>query len=327
MLVNFGSLKPPVTDKAGVPSNYTGAEGTSPLVGSGAFNLPGGDQGFVDQPVRQFPFQGAGSRFPKWQRGQPNPEAPAQGNQRGNLYTRPGYGPYSSPGQPGVTEVEDGKYTLETPKNFEYPKDQFFDFVTAKIDGGSAKVLADPTLIVQEGESSSVGVGRTYTTRVDSSSSSTGVISCNQIKDEAGLQVDVSVARIDDNGFITLMVNPTLSAPAGQPEQTSCNNVNYFIQNLSIRDLKTGEFRVRDGQTLILTGVIQDDVKELFTKWPVLGDIPLIGQFFRSTNDVREKRELVIVVTPRIINDDQGGNYGYGYQPSTQEARKLIYQP
>ena len=80
-----------------------------------------------------------------------------------------------------------------------------------------------------------------------------------------------------------------MSAPAGDPEETTCNNVKYNTQNLSIRDLKTGEFRVRDGQTLILTGVIQDDVKELFTKWPILGDIPLIGQFFRSTVDTREK--------------------------------------
>jgi type IV pilus assembly protein PilQ len=58
-----------------------------------------------------------------------------------------------------------------------------------------------------------------------------------------------------------------------------------------------------------------------------LGDIPLIGQFFRKTIDTRTKRELVVVVTPQIINDDQGGSYGYGYEPSSQDARKLIYQP
>ena len=177
--------------------------------------------------------------------------------------------------------------------------------MTAQIQGGSTKVLDDPTLIVQEDEQSSVGVGRTYTTTVESDSSSTGVISCSQIKEKAGLQVDVLVSRIDDNGFITLTVKPTLSAPAGTPEETTCNNVLYRLQNLAIRQLKTGEFRVRDGQTLILTGVIQDDVKEQFTKWPILGDIPLIGQFFRKTTDTREKRELVIIVTPKIINDNQ----------------------
>ena len=96
---------------------------------------------------------------------------------------------------------------------------------------------------------------------------------------------------------------------------------------MAIRELKTGEFRVRDGQTLILTGVIQDDLKEEFRKWPVLGDLPLIGQFFRSTKDTREKRELVVVVTPKIVNDTQGGSYGYGYEPTTQDAKKLIYQP
>ena len=78
---------------------------------------------------------------------------------------------------------------------------------------------------------------------------------------------------------------------------------------------------------MILTGVIQDDVKEEFSKWPVLGDLPLIGQFFRQTVDTREKRELVVVVTPEVINDFQGGNYGYGYEPTTQDAKKLIYQP
>ena len=358
MLVNFGGLKPPSTETAGIPSNYTGADGTSPLVGSGAFKLPGGEQVFIDQPVRQFPYQGAGSRFPYGARG-PNPGVnvpypsglidPATGQQimatntayppvipppwqgsnlRGNEYARPGYGTYTNPGQPGVKErTADSPAGYETPKNFEYPKNQFFDFITAQITGGSAKVLADPTLIVQESESSSVGVGRTYTTKVNSSSSSTGVISCDQIKETAGLEVDVSIARIDDNGFVTLKVNPTLKAPAGEPEETSCNNVPYKTQNLSVRELKTGEFRVRDGQTLILTGVIQDDVRELFTKWPILGDMPIIGQFFRKTENTREKRELVMVVTPKVINDDQGGNYGYGYEPSTQDARKLIYSP
>ena len=165
--------------------------------------------------------------------------------------------------------------------------------------------MADPTLIVQENESSSVGVGRTYTTKVNSTSSSTGVISCDLIKETAGLEVDVSVSRIDDNGFVTLKVNPTLKAPAGEAEETLCNDVKLKIQNLAVRELKTGEFRVRDGQTLILTGVIQDDTKELYKKWPVLGDIPLIGQFFRSSQSTRAKRELVIVVTPRIINDDR----------------------
>jgi type IV pilus assembly protein PilQ len=82
--------------------------------------------------------------------------------------------------------------------------------------------------------------------------------------------------------------------------------------------------RVRDGQTLILTGVISDLDQEEVTKWPILGDVPLIGQFFRNSGKTRQKRELVIMVTPRIINDTEGGTFGYGWQPGTPQSRELM---
>ena len=88
------------------------------------------------------------------------------------------------------------------------------------------------------------------------------------------------------------------------------------------RRLDTGE--VRDGQTLILTGVISDTDQAVVRKWPVLGDIPFVGQFFRNSINQREKRELVILVSPHIIRDDNGGNFGYGNQAATPEARQLV---
>ena len=90
------------------------------------------------------------------------------------------------------------------------------------------------------------------------------------------------------------------------------------------RSLDTGKIRVRDGQTLILTGVISDADVQAVTKWPILGDLPLIGQFFRSSQGGRSKRELVILVTPRIIDDTQGGTYGYGYRPTLPAARQVM---
>jgi type IV pilus assembly protein PilQ len=75
---------------------------------------------------------------------------------------------------------------------------------------------------------------------------------------------------------------------------------------------------------LILTGVLSDSDIQAVTKWPILGDIPLIGQFFRGSSGTRQKRELVIMVTPRILNDDQGGGYGYGFVPATEDARRAL---
>ncbi|MFL0791277.1 MAG: hypothetical protein AB8E87_13810, partial [Prochlorococcus sp.] len=56
------------------------------------------------------------------------------------------------------------------------------------------------------------------------------------------------------------------------------------------------------------------------------GDLPLIGQLFRSSASARKKQELVIIVTPTILDDSNGGSYGYGYQPNTLDAQRLINQ-
>jgi type IV pilus assembly protein PilQ len=136
----------------------------------------------------------------------------------------------------------------------------------------------------------------------------------------AGLTFGARVSKIDDNGFVTFSMSPAISATVRQFPVQGCGPIDI----LAIRRLDTGSARVRDGQTLILTGVISDRDTEVVTKWPILGDIPIIGQFFRNSGSNRAKRELVILVTPRIIDDTQGGSWGYGYQPSTRESRRFL---
>jgi type IV pilus assembly protein PilQ len=55
--------------------------------------------------------------------------------------------------------------------------------------------------------------------------------------------------------------------------------------------------------------------------------MPLVGQFFRGSSNRREKRELVIMVTPRIIEENEGGTYGYGYNPASRDARQFVSTP
>jgi len=271
MLVNFGGLKPPSAEEAGLPGAYSGRGNTSPLVGVGRFNLPGENEPFFDAPRQVTPF--AGERTDALY---------------GPGFARPNFGPFANPGQPGIIETtppkgkpgsddyEPPKYTWKVPQNFQYPPNRFYDFVTAQIQSSNTKVLADPVLLVQEGEGSSVDVAATYTTKVNSTTSSTsGTVSCDQVKEKAGLVVNVGVSRIDDNGFVSMKLTPSLTAPT-RPQRVTCNSIDYFVFDLVVRKLQTGEFRVRDGQTLILTGVIEDAIRQSATKWPVLGDIPLI---------------------------------------------------
>jgi type IV pilus assembly protein PilQ len=147
--------------------------------------------------------------------------------------------------------------------------------------------------------------------------------SCQPTFGIAGLTFGARVSKIDDNGFVTFSMSPAITAALRQQPVAGCG----LVDILAVRRLDTGSARVRDGQTLIMTGVISDADRQEVSKWPILGDVPIIGQFFRSSNNNRAKRELVILVTPRIINDTEGGNYGYGYQPGTNDTRRFLADP
>jgi len=139
----------------------------------------------------------------------------------------------------------------------------------------------------------------------------------------AGLTFGARVSKIDDNGFVTFSMSPAITAALRQQPVAGCG----LVDILAVRRLDTGSARVRDGQTLIMTGVISDADRQEVSKWPILGDVPIIGQFFRSSNNNRAKRELVILVTPRIINDNEGGTFGYGYQPGSGDTRRFLADP
>ncbi len=232
-----------------------------------------------------------------------------------------------------------------------YPKDNFFDFVRAMITSSSTKTLASPTLILSENPSEISGGAEVSVSGADSAFNTATIgrpranesfitvgtqeiisytvqagqngapNSCQPEFGTAGLTFGARVSKIDDNGFVTFTLSPSIAAPTDQQQSVAgCGNVTI----LSVRRLDTGSLRVRDGQTLILTGVISDSDLQRVRKWPILGDIPLVGQFFRGSDGQRQKRELVILVTPRIIDDRDGGSYGYGYQPSLPAARQLL---
>ena len=228
----------------------------------------------------------------------------------------------------------------------------YFDFVRGLIESNTTKVLASPTLIINEnsepiasGAAVTVGgsgtaalntasIGRPFANESFVTVGAQEIVSytvqagqngapnsCQPEFGTAGLTFGARVSRIDDNGFVTFSMSPEISAViATDVRIEGCGTVN----TLTTRRLDTGEVRVRDGQTLILTGVISDYDQAVVRKWPVLGDIPFVGQFFRNSINSRQKRELVILVSPRIIRDDNGGNFGYGYQAATPEARQLV---
>ncbi|CAA9568636.1 Type IV pilus biogenesis protein PilQ [uncultured Synechococcales cyanobacterium] len=196
--------------------------------------------------------------------------------------------------------------------------------LTNSIRDRSAKILTSPTLMVQEGSSSQVNLTQEIFSGVKRETSAVGAtgalptITETPIIRPSGVILNVTVEQIDDNGFLTMKISPEVSAPSGQFEVAG--EVGTLLQQ---RRLETGRMRLRDGQTLIMTGIIQDEDRADVTKVPILGDIPLLGRLFRRDTKSRERRELVVLVTPHIMNDSDQANYGYRYNLSP-EAQKLL---
>ena len=206
--------------------------------------------------------------------------------------------------------------------NFTRFPNQFLGQLQAQVTNGNAKILSDPTLIVQEGQQASVNLTSEVFGGIQETNQG-GVFVRNPIIKDAGLIVSVNIGRVDDNGFISLNVNPTVSS-VGQTVSTGTGQGNITL--LQERQLTSGEVRLRDGQTLILAGIIQDSDRVDVTKVPLLGDIPVLGALFRSTNRVNERQEVIVLLTPRIIDDSlEQSDYGVNYQPGP-EARELLRQ-
>lgn len=75
-----------------------------------------------------------------------------------------------------------------------------------------------------------------------------------------------------------------------------------FVPSIDTRSVET-QVLVRDGQTVVLGGIYETETRDTISKVPVLGDIPGVGALFRSTSGVTNKAELLIFVTPRILNE------------------------
>lgn len=296
--LNFGGVNPPDTTSVTTRGGF-------PRVTALPFPGTGERRGFVDDIGGNAAFDASTptTNFP-------------------GFYARGPFGTESNAFQPGITEVdEQGKITYELPSLFEVP-DKFLALLESKVTSGNAKILTDPTLTVQEGQQATVklvqNIVESVKTEIDGDSGARTITP--QIA-EAGVVLTVNVERIDDNGFVSMSVSPKVSSVGATQNFDSGGGAENLLNLLNKRELNSGLVRLRDGQTLILSGIIQDQERTTISKVPILGDIPLLGSLFRSTEKENERAEVIVLLTPEIVEEDAGlaGNF----LPS-KESREVI---
>lgn len=186
------------------------------------------------------------------------------------------------------------------------------------IENKKARVLANPKLLITNGQESTIDLTQDYVEKVTSeflSSSGTGgsTLGAVQRTYTIGKDKGIKVALmpfISPDGYVTLNIKPEYATQAGEvtTQSEAGENAPKDLQAtlLSRRNLDLKNVRIKDGETLVIGGLIQEDETKTVQKIPVLGDLPIIGAAFRSTKTSKNKSELVIMITPKIINDGEG---------------------
>jgi len=320
--INFGGMNPPtgntITTRRDGGLNLVPPVVVSPYgpnatqVGSLPVN-PFSDTSQVRVPLTA-PGQEGGSFL--------RPIAPLV-NEANRLF-QPGISEYTSftldPGDTTLGSLALGEATFALPTLFEYPT-KFLALLQAQVVSRNAKILTDPTVVIQEGQNASVSLTEEVVGNIqretefgDGFSRTTTTA---EIKD-AGLQLGITVDRIDDNGFVTMRIIPNVRSIAGTQ-----NFGDTEITLLAERSLDSGIIRLRDGQTLILSGIIQEQERSTVTKWPILGDLPIIGSLFRGSQTENQRAEVIVLVTPQVLDDSDRSGFGYGYVPG-QDAQEMM---
>jgi len=156
---------------------------------------------------------------------------------------------------------------------------------------GLAKVLAEPNLLVKSGQEGKFLAGSSIPYNVVVSSAGTSAVQVG-FKD-VGIKLNFK-PEVMDNGIINLKIDPAeVSSIAGT----------LAVNGYPIIDIRTVNTNVelREGESLVLAGLLQEETIKTMSKIPLLGDIPILGALFRSTQDDLKEKELVFFITPKIV--------------------------
>lgn len=181
------------------------------------------------------------------------------------------------------------------------------------ISNSKGRVLANPRIMITNGETSTIDLSSDYVKTVTSQvvtstySSTPTIQRTYEIGSDEGIKVDLT-PFISPDGYVTLNIKPEYSTIKGQV--TTPNETDPSVQDLQAtllqrRNLDLKNVRIKDGETLVIGGMIREVETKTVSKIPVLGDLPGVGVLFRNSNSSKSKEELVIMITPKIIKDTE----------------------
>ena len=163
--------------------------------------------------------------------------------------------------------------------------------VNLLIQNGNARVLADPRITTLSGRTATIRAGDSISILTTVGGGS-GTVATTQLQTfQTGVTLDITPI-ITNNGELSVALHPVVNSLGGFLSG---------VPQISTRDTQT-TVHLRDNETLVIGGLIQESLQHTESKIPLLGDLPLIGRAFRNQNTTTVRNELIIVVTPHLLS-------------------------
>ncbi|MDD5129044.1 MAG: secretin N-terminal domain-containing protein [Candidatus Omnitrophica bacterium] len=162
---------------------------------------------------------------------------------------------------------------------------------------GKVKVVSSPHIVVCNNEEAKfmVGTREAYVTTTITTGDVTTTTSESVQFIDVGVTLYVT-PTINKGGFVKMHIKPEVSSIAEWLETTEGNK----IPIVDTSNVET-DVLVKDGNTIILAGLIKKTANKNVSKMPLLGSLPVVGKLFSNTSDSNEKKELAIFLTPHVI--------------------------
>ena len=168
----------------------------------------------------------------------------------------------------------------------------------------NTNILSTPSIMTIDNQEAEIIVGQNVPFKTGSTSDSSGGTSnpfTTISREDIGLTLRV-VPHIHDGNVLRLEIyqeTSDLVAPPAGIDASDITTTKRSIQTVILAD---------DGQTIVLGGLMRDDVIDTVSKVPLLGDIPWVGRLFRSSGQQRSKKNLMVFLRPTILRDDKSAS-------------------
>jgi general secretion pathway protein D len=186
--------------------------------------------------------------------------------------------------------------------------------IYAQIAKGEGRIVSKPRIAAQSGSTAKIITGDALP--ILTAITLSGVNGVSQQVQYVNVGVTLQIApRVSSDGYVTSKIFGVVSSVTGYSQG---------YPTISQRSAETSA-SVRDGETFVIGGLTQDNLLTTKSKVPLLGDIPLVGQAFRSNRSNVTKTELYIVITPYIVRHRRFSEQDYQTAPGAQPTAD--YQP